>query len=425
MLVAACTGTPTLASQDAAARPADAASEMDAKPDVTMPPIQLLDAGTDAPPPAPAPSGFCVGPEYEYDAACGDNHIDPQNCGSCGHDCKGGECENGECLPLPAGALATGQGFPLTLAVDDTFVYWLDWGGPTRPGPYGSKSPGPVRVGAVMRCAKTGCENAPTVLAPNQCLGRSLAVDGSSVYWTTLTGLFQCSKSGCSGTPAILSSDDAAALAIDSSNAYFIDLALGAIVQVALTGGPKTILATGLSLPFAIAVDATNVYWTDAGNVLACSKTGCGNMPTVLASGQSAPDAILSDGQTVFFTNDTASSMGAILACSVGGCGGEPTIFAAGQNNPVGLAFDGTFLYWTTIGSGEGSGIAPGQVVSCPITGCGSGPTVVGAGLNLPYGYTQAVSIAVDATSVYWSGVGNSPDAGFGGQDMQVRFLAK
>ncbi|HLK40063.1 MAG TPA: hypothetical protein VKU41_25075, partial [Polyangiaceae bacterium] len=82
------------------------------------------------------------------DTACPDTMFDPHNCGACGHDCGGGACQNGACVALAPGVLATGQGQPGAVVVDDTNVYWAN-----------AKPP------AILACAKAGCANAPTVLA--------------------------------------------------------------------------------------------------------------------------------------------------------------------------------------------------------------------------------------------------------------------
>lgn len=58
--------------------------------------------------------------------ACGgdvcdiDLDADPENCGSCGHDCLGGECEQGECQPV---ALHL-EGNLFDLAADEEFVFF-------------------------------------------------------------------------------------------------------------------------------------------------------------------------------------------------------------------------------------------------------------------------------------------------------------
>lgn len=58
---------------------------------------------------------------------CGDECVtvedNPKHCGRCGHDCLGGECTGGKCMPLE---LAYGQGHPQDLALDASYVYWID-----------------------------------------------------------------------------------------------------------------------------------------------------------------------------------------------------------------------------------------------------------------------------------------------------------
>jgi hypothetical protein len=87
---------------------------------------------------APLPDGFETGTVAVAEAGATDKDsgpspcltttFDPHNCGSCGHDCLGGACQNGTCVPLPPGVLASGQLTPSSIVVDATNVYWVNEG---------------------------------------------------------------------------------------------------------------------------------------------------------------------------------------------------------------------------------------------------------------------------------------------------------
>jgi hypothetical protein len=379
--------------------------------------------GASSIPSAPSPPGFCVGSDFEYDAGCGNTQVDPHNCGMCGHDCLGGACSAGACVSLPAGILATGQGNPGAIAVDATDVYWTNGG--TSPS-HNAKSGGPIREGSVMKCAKTGCGNTPTVVASGLCLANQIALDDTSVYWSSYYGVMKCAKSGCGSSPTTLASVSAGGLAIDSTSLYFFDLHAGAVEKVALAGGPIVVLATGLNLPFQLTADATRVYWTDmqGGYVQACSKEGCGSSPTVIAAGQTALVGVGVGGGNVYFTNSNPLSLGAVLSCPVGSCA-APSVFAGQESNPIGFAVDAAGLYWYVTDDGS-SNAGTGQVLSCPFAGCGTGgPRVLAKGQDFPIGYIEdGVALATDADHVYWASTrlpATPPDD----VDVEIAFASK
>ncbi len=80
-----------------------------------------------------------------------------------------------------------------------------------------------------------------------------------------------------------------------------------------------------------------------------------------------------------------------------------PTALASGQDLPGGIAVDATNVYWVNYGSGSAGPVQgpvlDGQVMKCAKAGCGRNPTALASGLAHP------TSIAVDATSVYWTDV--------------------
>jgi hypothetical protein len=355
-------------------RPADAASDATTHP---------TDAGTDV------------------DAACVDTETDPRNCGTCGMGCNGGECRGGVCAPLSAGVLSSGQHTPVGLALDATNVYWLNVGTYLPDAAKSTKA-------QLMKCAKTGCGNAPTVLASGQWNGTTrLVVSGGYVYWATQNLLLRCATDGC------------------------------------VSGGPTVLWASSLS-PTDVAANETAVYFGDKNtdDLLACPLDGCAMGPTMVWTSGSPVMAMVADRSTVY----AAISQGSLLSCAAGGCSGgllfagAPTAIAkdAGHvylghgipGGPIaltsfpeadassqatdlvddltacaGIATDGANVYYTDWGTIDvDAGSVPdgaGRVAKCAIAGCGGVPTPVAGFVNFPQ------QIAVDDTNVYWTDFGS------------------
>jgi hypothetical protein len=281
--------------------------------------------------------------------------------------------------------LATLQ-FPLTIAIDGTYVYW---GGPS-----------------LRRCAIGGCGGNPTTLLtlPVSDFAGGIAVDTTNVYATVSTGVpdastsyvMSCATNGCDGGVVLAGGQQQMfAIAIDTNNVYWTDFAAGNVMSCAKTGcnGTPTTIASGQNGPWGIAVDGTTVYWGNTGlngdagaGLMSCPTTGCDGGVTQLAT--YATIAVAARNGQVYFTIGTGVGGYVMKIASDGGL----VPLSGLEEQPDNLALDDTNVYWT-------NDINPGYVRECNVNGCCQTPRDI-AEQNTPRG------IAVDSTHIFWANGG-------------------
>ena len=378
--------------------------------------------------------------------------FDPHNCGACGNDCMGGACQAGACVPLPAGALATGQLSPTSIVVDANNVYWVNEGLVTASPSLTSNQLGPVQI---LKCAKSGCNNNPTVLVTDSSDRgdggrlRGLAVDATNVYWSAHNALYACALGGCNNAPTLLHLYQGTDMGGWPGVAPEIAVASGTVYASDPDTAYSESLDAGYPTPLwslsssggwmLLGVDDTRAYiGTTKGELVSCALGGCGGAPTLLVSGPSSPPGVPGssylgqlavDDTNVYWgvgegpaplpglpvKNGFVSGCsgtgqvpsGEIVKCAKGGCGGNPTTLVSGVSCPTGVVTDGVSVYYSELeyfGGGPTPGLSDadvGRIVKCAVAGCSNQPTPLAEKLNNPHG------IAVDASHVYWADFGS------------------
>ena len=145
-------------------------------------------------------------------------------------------------VPLTGGPVVTLAGGPVMMpsplfaAVDPERVYWTQQDAPPAYGNY---------TGEVMSANLDGSSRMTLVTGVDEPYG--IAVDGTSLFFTTHHAVQSCGLTGCGNSATTLATRD----------------------------GPG---------PGDLVLDGTSVYWVEGfeGNVKSCRKTGCGNSPSLI-----------------------------------------------------------------------------------------------------------------------------------------------
>jgi hypothetical protein len=126
--------------------------------------------------------------------------------------------------------------------------------------------------GQIMACTASVCPQGPTTLLKGTyTFSTFMAVDDTSVYASSMSGVVRCAKSGCQGSAAVVAPAHGA-FATDGTDVYWLQSGIVKCPVTGCTAGP-TLVGAALQ-PGGVAVDATDVYWTDttAGLVLMVPK---------------------------------------------------------------------------------------------------------------------------------------------------------
>tara|TARA_R110002096_G_scaffold44526_13_gene120638 strand:- start:257854 stop:258957 length:1104 start_codon:yes stop_codon:yes gene_type:complete len=217
---------------------------------------------------------------------------------------------------------------PHGIVTDATHVYWTESDG----------------AGRILSKAKDSIEaDLPLELALGQGEPVSIAVDETYVYWANLGGnsINRILKLGGAIEVIAVSQLMPTAIALDETHIYWVSTGSGTVMRSAKDGAPLQQLAGGQGQLSSLALTSDSVFWTDgtSGEVLSVGKGG--GSPSVVASGQSGPASIAVAPNVVYWGNELGGQVLVLPADST-----SITEVAVGQSQPVGLEVDGADVYW-------------------------------------------------------------------------------
>jgi hypothetical protein len=315
---------------------------------------------------------------------CADLASDPQNCGTCGNGCPHPtlQCTCGVCVepgsfsaavcPKGLAGSAVGDTLADAIAVDGSGVYF-------------------ATTSAIMKVGLGG--GTPVTVVATTDIPYALAVRGSTIYWTenpetgaaAISSVHSAPITGGASQTLVPYMPLAMGIAADATNVY-VGNYNGIVIAPESIGSAKTIVTSqgNTNNVYCVAVDATNAYAAEYGGYL--WKIPLNGTAPVMLSGDPSGGLVVS-GSTLYFTDDPGyDNAGSIWAVNTT-TADAPTKLATDLEDPGGLATDGTYVYALTAVSIVKAPLAGGDAIGVvPINGSAA----------------AALSIAVDATSVYW-----------------------
>jgi hypothetical protein len=314
---------------------------------------------------------MCSGGQQLCNSQCVTVAIDAKNCGSCGHDCQGGQCSGGQCQPVVLTSVS--QGFLGALCQYDDTLYWAVNTNTSMPSTFDRMH---KAGGAVVQIASGFQVGANSMVTDGVTLfylkGGTLfsvpvgggtittlysgfvgptgvvALSGSSLVWGDKTNIHSANKDG-TGLHTLWPYSTSS-LAVDTTTAYFAypgtQPGAAAIEHVPIAGGTATALVSPLSSPVGLTVYGGDLYFADGGYFYV-KPTGGGNATTITTQQQQIGNVLSAsaDASGLYFGSSFGGGTSGKLF-SLPLAGGTLKTLATGLSGPFDVITDATAVYW-------------------------------------------------------------------------------
>jgi hypothetical protein len=229
--------------------------------------------------------------------------------------------------------LAESGGAIPDLVVDGSMVFWLD-------GDYGRLWSAELEAGE------------PTLLAIALAQPRRIALDPTYVYWIDAAGsLMQLPRYGGTAWALATGAYDPSDLLVDVDRVFFTDRLAGTVRAARLDGGPTETLATGQDQPGSLTRDDKVLYWSTATGIVGLDLTKADASPVILGTGVSHADWLCVAGGYVYWSSAETGTVGRTAKS-----GDDNAPVASAQDAPAALAVDSQAVYWLNHGTEPGTG---------------------------------------------------------------------
>jgi hypothetical protein len=226
----------------------------------------------------------------------------------------------------------------------------------------------------ILRCAKAGCNGAPTEFVHDpdggsEYTGVAFNADADAFYWASKFDIYRCPSSGCGEVPervAARSGDDPSLAGPKGFGGITVDLLLSeesvywvvsaddlAIYSAAKDGSREAARVATLPQPdWGIAVDGQRLYWVDTSHhIVSCPLAHCTDSPpTALVTTETRKTDLRVDERGIYWLDtgyDSPRTESAINFCSLSGCAPDSAPRILSSKRVESYTSSPSYVFWT------------------------------------------------------------------------------